>query len=192
MSEPVFRDFDAARDRGAVIDLLSEEEWTFRPQSRISAEEARAQLDRGDYAGDAVLTVMIELDDAVVGFVRAEGLGDEREDPQLDFRLRERVRGKGIGLAALRHITAAVFERQPKTMRIEGQTRSDNVAMRKVFARGGYVQEAVYRQAWPAGEGRMLDGVGYAILRSDWESGTTTPVVWDDTAAVGPSAPAGA
>lgn len=185
MSEPVFRDFDPAADRQELVDLLSGEEWTFRPQARISAEEALAQLDRGDYAGEGVLTAMIELDGAVVGFVRAEGLGDEREDPQLDFRLRERVRGRGIGLAALRHITAAVFGREPKTLRIEGQTRSDNVAMRKVFVRGGYVQEAVYRQAWPAAEGPRRDGIGYAILRSDWESGTTTPVVWDDGAAAG-------
>lgn len=186
MSEPRFRDFDPAADREAIVDLLSGEEWTYRPQSQITAEEARVQLDRGDYAGEGVLTVMIELEGTVAGFVRAEGLGDEREDPQLDFRLRERVRGRGIGHAALRRITAAIFERQPKTMRIEGQTRSDNVAMRKVFARGGYVQEAVYRRAWPAGEGRMLDGIGYAILRSDWESGTVTAVDWDGSGGAPP------
>jgi RimJ/RimL family protein N-acetyltransferase len=51
--------------------------------------------------------------------------------------------------------------------------------MRKVFARAGYVQEAVYRRAWPAADGEMLDGIGYAILRDDWKSGTVTPVRWD-------------
>ena len=179
----MFRDFDAARDRGAVIDLLTGEEWTFRPQPRIGVEQAAAELDRGQYDGEGALTLIIELDGEVVGLARALAVGEEREDPYLDFRLRERVRGRGIGLAALRRITAAVFEREPRALRIEGQTRSDNVAMRRAFLRGGYVQEAVYRQAWPAGDGSRKDGIGYAILRSDWESGSTTPVVWDDGAA---------
>jgi RimJ/RimL family protein N-acetyltransferase len=68
---------------------------------------------------------------------------------------------------------------QPGTRRIEGQTRRDNVAMRKVFVRGGYVQEAVYRQAWPAADGTIFDGIGYAMLRGDWGTGTTTPLDWD-------------
>ena len=111
--------------------------------------------------------------------MRADGLADSGQDPQLDFRLRERVRGRGIGQAALRHITETVFSRHPRRQRIEGQTRRDNVAMRTVFARGGYVQEAVYRRGWPAAGGELHDGIGYAILRGDWESGTTTPVDWD-------------
>jgi RimJ/RimL family protein N-acetyltransferase len=88
------------------------------------------------------------------------------------------MRGQGIGLAALRHITTVIFSRYPGTLRIEAQTRQDNHAMRTVFLRGGYVQEAVYRRGWPATGADVYDGIGYAILRSDWESGTTTPVEW--------------
>ncbi len=65
----------------------------------------------------------------MVGLARVDRLGSEHEDPQLDFRLREQVRGR----------------------------------------------------AWPSADGEMLDGIGYAILRSDWESGTTTPVRWEWT-----------
>jgi RimJ/RimL family protein N-acetyltransferase len=179
MSEPTFRDFDPERDRAALIDLITGEEWRHRTRPVISEADVVAELGRGYYAGEDVITLMIELDGEVVGLARADGLGNETEDPQLDFRLRERVRGRGIGLAALRQITEAVFTRNPGKRRIEGQTREDNVAMRKVFVRGGYAQEAVYRRAWPAADGEMLDGIGYAILRTDWESGTTTPVRWD-------------
>lgn len=45
--------------------------------------------------------------------------------------------------------------------------------MREVFLRCGYVKEAHYRQAWPGDVPH--DAVGYAVLRSDWSTGTVTP-----------------
>jgi RimJ/RimL family protein N-acetyltransferase len=176
-SAPTFRPFDPARDEAAMIDLLTTERWEHRVKVQMADAEAREEI-RSTYTGESVRTEVIELDGELVGLVRAFDVGEERTDPQLDFRLRERVRGQGIGTLALRHITELVFSGQPKALRIEAQTRRDNVAMRTVFGRCGYVQEAVYRRAWPDAGGEMRDGIGYAILRSDWESGTTTPVEW--------------
>jgi RimJ/RimL family protein N-acetyltransferase len=139
MAEASFRDFDPQRDREALVDLLISEEWTHRTRPLISRANVLEELERGYYAGDDVITVIIELDGEAVGMVRADCLAEAGQDPQLDFRLRERVRGRGIGLAALRHITETIFSRHPAKQRIEGQTRRDNLAMRKVFARGGYV-----------------------------------------------------
>jgi RimJ/RimL family protein N-acetyltransferase len=51
--------------------------------------------------------------------------------------------------------------------------------MRAVLRRCGYVQEAHYRRAWPGEDGVIHDGIGYALLREDWERWTTTPVDWD-------------
>jgi RimJ/RimL family protein N-acetyltransferase len=62
--------------------------------------------------------------------------------------------------------------------RLEGQTRVDNQAMRRVFRRAGWVAEAFYRKAWPSEDGAIHDAVGYAILRDDWANGTVTPVLW--------------
>jgi RimJ/RimL family protein N-acetyltransferase len=179
VSEPSFREYDPQRDRDALIDLFTTERWEFRVKPDITEAEIVEELDRGDYGGASDLTLMIELDGEVVGLVRAEDLGDDRTDPQLDFRLRERVRGRGIGGVALARITDEVFNRYPNKRRIEGQTREDNAAMRRVFVRGGYVQEAVYRRAWPKQDAEPADGIGYAMLRGDWESGETTPVRWD-------------
>jgi RimJ/RimL family protein N-acetyltransferase len=64
--------------------------------------------------------------------------------------------------------------------RFEGQTREDNIAMRKVFVRSGWVKEAHYRQAWPVDGSEPKASIAYGILRCDWETGTTTPVDWDD------------
>jgi RimJ/RimL family protein N-acetyltransferase len=179
MGEPAFRPIDPDRDRYALVELITSEEWSHRTRPVVGRAEVEAELERGDYAGDDAITLMIEVDGEVVGLVRAEGLTDEHGDPQLDFRLRERVRGRGIGATALRRITDEVFTRYPHKRRIEGQTRRDNVAMRRVFAGGGYVQEAVYRRAWPVVGSDSSDGIGYAILREDWETGTVTPVEWD-------------
>ena len=53
--------------------------------------------------------------------------------------------------------------------RLAGETRVDNVAMRRVFERCGWVREAHYRQSWPMEDGGWTDSVGYAILRDDWQ-----------------------
>lgn len=52
--------------------------------------------------------------------------------------------------------------------RLAGETRVDNVAMRRAFERCGWKQEAHYRQSWPTDDGGWTDSVSYAILRDDW------------------------
>ena len=57
--------------------------------------------------------------------------------------------------------------------------------MRRTFQSAGFVTEAHYREAWPVDGGAVLGSVAFAILRRDWQSGTTTPVDWDDFPSVG-------
>jgi hypothetical protein len=66
------------------------------------------------------------------------------------------------------------------------QTRRDNLAMRAVLRRCGYVKEAQYRRAWRAQDGAVHDGIGQALPREDRERGTTTPVDWDGEWRTGP------
>lgn len=176
--DATFRAFDPSTDTGALTDLLVTETWEFRVKPRLTETDVAAEVAAGVYSGESVLTLVIEVDDQFVGLARAFDLGQDRSDPQLDFRLRAALRGRGFGTEAVRSITTAVFDAHPQTTRIEGQTRSDNVPMRRAFRRAGYVQEAVYRQAWPGADRNMYDGIGYAVLRSDWETGTITPVDW--------------
>lgn len=68
----------------------------------------------------------------------------------------------------------------PKVNRFEGQTREDNIAMRKTFVRCGWLKEAHYREGWPVDEGSPLASIAYGILRRDWETGQTTLFDWDD------------
>ena len=89
-------------------------------------------------------------------------------------------RGRGIGTRALAWLTEHVFTTAAGASRIEGTTRQDNVAMRRLFRRGGYVKESHYRDGWPDPDGNLHDAIGYAILRRDWLAGPTTVLRWDD------------
>lgn len=155
-----------------LVDFLTAEEWPFHGAPRPDPARIRDQFGKGAYA-DAYWIVD---DGARLGFVRLLDLDDGT--PLFDLRVTAAARGRGVGEAAVRWLTAHVFTNHD-THRIEGTTRQDNHAMRRVFVKAGYVKEAHYRDAWPSPEGPR-DSIGYAILRRDWETGTTTPVNWAD------------
>jgi RimJ/RimL family protein N-acetyltransferase len=159
-------------DADALTHFLTAEEWPYHVVPKIDPDDVRARLASGAY-DDAFWVV----DGATeIGLVRLFDLDDGT--PLFDLRVASTARGRGAGTAAVRWLTRHVFTNYD-TNRIEGTTRADNHAMRRVFDRCGYVKESHYRDAWPAGD-LVHDSVGYAILRRDWETGTTTPVNWDD------------
>ncbi|MGJ4845967.1 GNAT family N-acetyltransferase [Leifsonia sp. Le1] len=176
---------DVAADRDELASFLSANRFPFHAVERLTRAQAEARIDRGDYAApdNEAFWITTRPDDRV-GLIVFQEVADG--GPMIDLRLSEAHRGRGIGTAALREGTNAIFERHPEILRIEGNTRIDNVAMRKTFEAAGYVKEAHYRDGWTTANEPPLDAVAYAILRRDWVSGVTTPVVW------GSDAPSGA
>lgn len=166
-----------ASERELLADWLSTDEWPFHTGVRRTREDVLAVFETRFLAEDVRSFWMLE-DGERIGFFVVSDLDDAT--PMLDLRLRSEHRGRGHGEAALKWLTDYVFTEWPDKIRIEGQTREDNVAMRKVFRRVGYVKEAHYRAAWPTAEGAHLASIGYGILRTDWARGVTTPVPWDD------------
>src|SRR5688500_1231437 len=61
-------------------------------------------------------------------------------------------------------------ETLPSVGRLGGYTRHDNLAMRRVFQKCGYLQEAYHRRAWRVAGIPAADAVGYAVLRQEHES----------------------
>jgi RimJ/RimL family protein N-acetyltransferase len=170
---------DAAAEAGALRAFLTSNAFPFHGNAHPTAED----VDRRIAAGD------LSAPDHEALWVEAEGHGriglavlDDLEDPGLmfDLRLAERSRGQGLGAPVLRALTAHVFLAYPHATRFEGQTRDDNVAMRRVLVAAGFVKEAHYREGWTVAGAAPRDSVGYGILRRDHEAGTTTPVAWDD------------
>lgn len=164
----MFTKFDAA-DGEALADFLARERWPFHAIEIVERADVLKRVAEG-YYGDE--TYWVEVDGERVGIVRLFDLEDET--PMFDLRISERHRGKGLGRAAVTWLTDRLFGEFAHVERIEGTTRQDNVAMRRVFRRCGYVKEAHYRKAWPDASGHKHDSVGYAILRRDWQTGETT------------------
>ena len=152
MPEPTYRPVTGA-DRDDLARFLSEHHWPFHVRADLGPAEAAEMVAGWDL--------------------------DTWGDPSWDLRIAEGHRGAGIGTTAVRWLAGEVFGGWPGVRRIEAQTRRDNLAMRAVLRRCGYVKEAHYRRAWPDQHGAVHDGIGYALLRQDWERGTTTPVDWD-------------
>lgn len=157
-----------------LVDWLCSEEWPLQVDVRPEPAKVRARLEAGEFTEDA-RTFWVLLDGTEkVGMVRLQYLSEL--SPTTEFKVAGAYRGRGIGERMVRWSAEHVFTTFPDKPRLEGQTRADNVAMRRVFERCGWVREAYYRKAWPAADGSLKDSVGYAILGDDWRSGTTTPV----------------
>lgn len=165
-------------DADILADWLSTDTFPFHSGPPVTREIVLERFERGVYANERTRTFWIMLDgETRAGLVQLRDVGDPT--PMFDLRLRTEQRGRGIGTDALRWLTAFIFTTYPTVERIEGTTRQDNHAMRRVFQRCGYVKEAHYRMAWH-GTDRRYDAMGYAILRADWEQGTVTLPEWND------------
>jgi RimJ/RimL family protein N-acetyltransferase len=160
-----------AADAGALADLLAGEEWPFHAGGRPTREAVLARAAAGDHDNPGTRTYWVVAAGERVGVVRLFDLDDGT--PLFDLRLRAAHRGRGLGTAAVRALTALLFGEFPGLTRIEATTRADNAAMARVLERCGYVREARYREAWPVPGGPPLDSLGYAILRREWAPGPT-------------------
>ena len=159
-------------DVEALQHFLTADEWPFHTEPKVDPNDVRARFEKGAFDHAFWL-----VDAGVrVGLIRLMDLDDGT--PLFDLRVSAKARGRGLGEAAVRWLTEHVFTNY-EVNRIEGTTRDDNHPMRRVFTKTGYAKEAHYRDAWPADDGPH-DSVGYAILRRDWQTGTTTPVNWAD------------
>jgi RimJ/RimL family protein N-acetyltransferase len=173
-----FRRF-AADDADALVGFLTGEPWPFHATAVVSEELTRRRIGDGYFDGADARSFWIVEGDETVGLVTLDDLADA--SPMFDLRIRARYRRRGFGTQAVRWLTGYLFTEFPDILRIEANTRKDNLAMRHTFLSCGYVKESYYRDAWPSvAEGIVHDSVGYAILRRDWVSGTTTIPDWDD------------
>ena len=165
-------------DRGAFTRFMTRDSFPFHVVAEPTEEKIAANIDAGRYGGRRAPFWVDEQEHGRIGIAILEGLGDST--PTFDLRLTTRYRGRGLGVPILQSLTAHVFESYPTINRFEGQTREDNLAMRKTFLRAGFLKEAHRREGWPVDGGEPLASVAYAILRRDWASGATTTFVWED------------
>lgn len=169
------------KDRADFIDFMSSNEFPFHMMPRPTKESTAERIEKGSYDDeDHEPYWVVDSDEGRIGVCILEDLTED--SPLFDVRLGEKYRGAGYGQQAVKAITDHVFTTMDKVNRFEGQTREDNIAMRKLFLRLNFLKEAHYREGWPVEGSEPKASVAYAILRKDWESGTVTPFVWEDLA----------
>lgn len=162
----------------ALADFLCADAWPFHAGGRPTRAQVLDRVASGYYDDEATETFLFSDGRDVVASLRLTDLLDDTA--MADVRVAGPRRSRGVGTDVLRWATGHAFATREQVHRIEATTRHDNLAMRRVLRRCGYVKESHYRASWPDGEGRLLDAVGYAILRGDWRTGTTTEVRWED------------
>lgn len=156
-----------AQDAGALARFLSGSEWPFHFEQRLDNDWVRGRLESGHFFGaDSKSFWVRDEGEDPLGLGRIFDLADIT--PLLDLRIAAAARGRGIGTLALRGLTTWLFNEHPQTGRLGGYTRHDNLAMRRVFEKCGFQQEALHRKAWAVADGEPADCVGYAILRDEF------------------------
>jgi RimJ/RimL family protein N-acetyltransferase len=158
-----------ASDAGLLGRFLSGSEWPFHVEQWVDENWVRGRLESGHFFGSDSRSFWIRGDEeAPLGFARVFDLEDLT--PLIDLRLATAARGQGIGTLALRGLTTWVLSEYPGAGRLGGYTRHDNLAMRRVFEKCGFAQEAHHRRAWRVAGAAPVDAVGYAILRDEAEA----------------------
>ena len=166
-------------DLPLLVDFLTSETWPYHSNPQPAPEEIREAFEKGIYDSASCKTFWIILNNNKrVGLIRLSDLQDDT--PVFDLRILGTYRSKGIGERAINWLTKYIFTTWPDKRRIEGYTRQDNLAMRRVFQKCGYVKEACHRKAWPSRDGKYFDAIGYGILREDWKQKKITPLNWND------------
>ncbi|MBN1550210.1 GNAT family N-acetyltransferase [bacterium] len=157
---------------------ISSGSWPFHGSRNPSLNEVRKSIADGYYSGNDNRTfwIYVKEDPDPIGIVSLHELTDVT--PIFDVRLKTSVRNRGFGRHIIGWLAEYVFTQTDKH-RIEGHTRVDNLAMRRVFKSCGWVMEAYYRKAWPDEDGTYHDAVTYALLKADWETGKSTAIDWN-------------
>lgn len=166
-------------DRAELVDFMTRNEFPFHMRSRPTREDVETAIDEGAYRDDDNDSFWVDSQEhGRIGFLRFEDLSEPA--PLFDLRLDGPWRGRGLAAAVLRAAAERVFATMPEVTRFEGQTRDDNIAMRRVFVRCGWSKEAHYRESWPVEGASPRASVAYSILRREWRTGEHVPVDWFD------------
>ncbi len=169
-------------EAAAVADFMLSEPWPFHNAHQKSTRAECVRRYSKTPSSDEAYFWMTNAADERIGYLKLFDLDDiaDQGSPLFDLRIRSDHRGKGVGQIAVRWLSDYLFTQWPDLFHIQGTTREDNIAMRKVFLKCNFAKEGHIRRTWNGVHAAVL----YGLLREDWKSGQVTPVPWDDDPAV--------
>ncbi len=136
-------------------------------------EKLRAELDEGSWATEDRVAWGVTVDDRPVGFALVSGLASG--SAEIEMRIRPTSRGQGVGRQVLARLADHHFADDPELRRLGGRTHELNVPMQRAFVAAGFRMEARYRDSYEQPDGGRASEWGYALTRSDWAAGRTSP-----------------
>ena len=150
------------------------ERWLSESGSHMSREDAQARV-RERIAGSGTMTVdgidlAIEHEDRLVGDIQARTNPKAMPPGVLELGIElfdEQDRSKGLGAEAVRLITAYAFDHL-EAHRVQLGTDLENVAMRRVSERLGFVFEGTMRAFMPSPDGPRNYAM-YAMTAADYQ-----------------------
>ena len=144
---------------------------------RPSKEEVAELLEKFEQAINAQnwpdlrprLFVVDSLKNILIGMVTRYWISEETNWPGIGITIfNPEFWGKGFGYEAMGIWCQYLFDNEPKFVRLDLRTWSGNIGMMKVAKKLGFIKEAVFRMARIV-EGEYYDGLGYGVLRTEWE-----------------------
>jgi len=157
----------AAPDGGTALAPGASFAW---PMGTPPPERLRERAETSGRFVQSVIELAIEGDGQLAGSIQA------RNPPpcfppgvfMIGISVTPESRGRGFGREAVALLATHLF-RQEGAERVEMPTDVENVPMRTVADRLGFVMEGVLRSLMPMGNGRR-DYCMYALTREDWEN----------------------
>lgn len=114
-------------------------------------------------------TIADKKSDSLIGIVTRYWISEETNWTALGIVIYDSDHwGKGIGYEALGLWCDYLLKYDPKFVRLDLRTWSGNLGMIKLAQKLGFSEEARFRKARIV-EGAYYDGLGYGILREEWE-----------------------
>ena len=145
--------------------------WGSDPQE--ARRRIRERLERSGELTERGLDLGIEVDGRLVGDVQARIDSLPKGAFELGIGLfDERDRRHGLGREAIGLVTAHLFD-SLGARRVQLSTDVENVGMRRVAERIGFVHEGDLRAFWPEDDGDH-DYAMYGMTRSDYERAAHT------------------
>jgi len=178
----------APDERDALIAFIAADTYPYNGTPQPTPAQVASWLNTGLYTESFWITCE---DGARIGAMHYSNASAVHAE--VHIRLHRPYRGQGAGTQAVAWLTDYLFRTYPAKHRVEGWTRVDNTAMRRVFRHCGYVKQAHLRDDFViesdenvenGGRSGFMDKVGYGILRDDWRTKTITPVNWHDEDAI--------
>lgn len=134
-------------------------------------EKIRTRLENNTFSDlRARLVIADKATDSLIGMVTRYWISEETNWTALGIVIYDSAHwSKGIGYDSLGLWCDYLFKYEPKFVRLDLRTWSGNFGMIKLAQKLGFSEEARFRQARIV-DGTYYDGLGYGILREEWES----------------------